>query len=379
MQNEPERPATGYGAGYQFDRIPSVFSREQMRTLSGSAVKVALAIFTHTAGFNKTIDAIAQKQLAELTGLTINSVKKAITELAQTGVIFCHQRGNKGRTLAAVYELNLTGASSYDKANRPKPHKKVSKNDTLNNDKVSNFDTTTYTKTNSFGGGGVILGGSANATTENNALVANITALGIHHDKANELIFLARQNGWLDNDIQNALTYVSQQGNRLTNSAGAFISYVTKNDKRLPKPSKTAKQENAKTERAAPAPPPAPAPDNAATKLKQKAEFERLFAKHFPNSPLKPAVIERNYLSYEILREYHDFRLNEMDDDSFISLADFVQEDIEELQNYTVAELKEDRSITKEFANKLVAFWSEYKQALEQPRFANHAGRKRSE
>jgi phage replication O-like protein O len=111
---------------------------EYMPKLSGSAVKVGLAIFRKTIGWRKKTDRVSYSQIQELTGLSINSLKKGIEELEN---VFITKLETK---YGYRYDLNISenAISKIDTA--------ISKNDTSLADLVSKIDTTKerYKKTN---------------------------------------------------------------------------------------------------------------------------------------------------------------------------------------------------------------------------------------
>jgi phage replication O-like protein O len=111
---------------------------EYMPKLSGSAVKVGLAIFRKTIGWRKKTDRVSYSQIKELTGLSINSLKKGIEELEN---VFITKLETK---YGYRYDLNISenAISKIDTA--------ISKNDTSLADLVSKIDTTKerYKKTN---------------------------------------------------------------------------------------------------------------------------------------------------------------------------------------------------------------------------------------
>jgi hypothetical protein len=132
----------GFGLGSNFTMVPHAFIREKMRNLHGNAVKVMLYIFDRTYGFPddkgrpKPFDAISYdqfqngivtrdgKQLDQGTGLDNKSVRRAIKELQDAGLIFVYPRQLKSNSewLPTVYEPNVDGKARYkypDKERKP--------------------------------------------------------------------------------------------------------------------------------------------------------------------------------------------------------------------------------------------------------------------
>src|SRR5438034_9446048 len=88
-------------------QVPNVLLDEVMPRISGSSLKVLLAIVRKTYGFQKQADKISFRQLQKLTGLSRDAVNRAIKEL---GDLLKVKRGIKGvPSLAGVneYSLNL--------------------------------------------------------------------------------------------------------------------------------------------------------------------------------------------------------------------------------------------------------------------------------
>ena len=62
-------------------QVPNVLLDEVMPRISGSSLKVLLAIVRKTYGFQKQADKISFRQLQKLTGLSRDAVNRAIKEL----------------------------------------------------------------------------------------------------------------------------------------------------------------------------------------------------------------------------------------------------------------------------------------------------------
>lgn len=127
-------------------QVSNDFLDKYMNRVSGNAVKVFLAIARKTIGWHRETDQISDSQLQELTGLTINTIKKARQELLELEVIvFIRKRA--GKYTKTYYEINY---SNIKKSNVSKIdilkndtlfNFNVSKNDTLKNSNVSKIDT----------------------------------------------------------------------------------------------------------------------------------------------------------------------------------------------------------------------------------------------
>lgn len=87
-------------------QVPNEFIDDCMRGLSGSACKVFLVICRKTIGWHKETDQISQGQIAELTGIRIQAVRKALDELLAAGLITKETSG-EGRATKTVYGVNF--------------------------------------------------------------------------------------------------------------------------------------------------------------------------------------------------------------------------------------------------------------------------------
>ena len=76
----------GYGAP-RFTMIPDVLLDHQLPELGHAELKVLLVIMRKTYGWQKDADRISLSQLAELTGLTRQSMQTATKSLEQRGYI----------------------------------------------------------------------------------------------------------------------------------------------------------------------------------------------------------------------------------------------------------------------------------------------------
>lgn len=78
------------------------------RSLSGSAVKVLLAIGSFERGENNGAIYFSERKGAELTGLSRNTVCRAIRELIEKGFVYCAERGGFSRKTAHAACYGLT-------------------------------------------------------------------------------------------------------------------------------------------------------------------------------------------------------------------------------------------------------------------------------
>jgi len=78
------------------------------RNLSGSAVKVMLAMGLHEMGGNNGTFFFSDRSGAEATGLSRNTVQKAIKELVEHGFIYCSQKGGFSRKTPHAAQYGFT-------------------------------------------------------------------------------------------------------------------------------------------------------------------------------------------------------------------------------------------------------------------------------
>jgi len=113
-------------------QISNDFLDIYMDKLSGAAVKVFLTISRKTIGWHKDTDYISYSQLENLTGLSVNTVKKAIKELKNCNLIeaektkFCFKYSINYKVSNSALSKNDTAVSKTDIQNQ----KTVSKTDT---------------------------------------------------------------------------------------------------------------------------------------------------------------------------------------------------------------------------------------------------------
>lgn len=88
-----------------YTKIDNHFIDETMAQLSPSAVVVYLVIMRQTSGWNRESDIISLSQFSKLTGMSANTIGKAITELLETRLII---RTTKVINSIKVYEYGLS-------------------------------------------------------------------------------------------------------------------------------------------------------------------------------------------------------------------------------------------------------------------------------
>ncbi|HVR91458.1 MAG TPA: helix-turn-helix domain-containing protein [Novosphingobium sp.] len=79
--------------------------------LSGSAVKVLLALASLERGENNGAVFLSDRKGAEMTGLTRNTVRKGLRELIELGFVYCSQRGAFSRKTPHAASYGLTWAA----------------------------------------------------------------------------------------------------------------------------------------------------------------------------------------------------------------------------------------------------------------------------
>jgi len=112
-----------------YTQIPNIVIDDFMANLSGSAVKILMAICRKTIGWHKDTDGISYSQLRKLTGISSNNtIRQGITDLTEAGLIR-HERDSGGMS---VFDLNIDAVSINDIAT-------MSENDT---DSINNCNGT---------------------------------------------------------------------------------------------------------------------------------------------------------------------------------------------------------------------------------------------
>lgn len=94
-----------------FTQTPNDLFDLWMRDLSNNALRVMLVITRKTFGWHKTIDAISQSQIQEMSGLCRNAVKSGLKELIELGIIAKSQTQKEGGLWStAVYGIRFGGS-----------------------------------------------------------------------------------------------------------------------------------------------------------------------------------------------------------------------------------------------------------------------------
>jgi phage replication O-like protein O len=91
-----------------YTQIPNVIIDEWMRNMNASSFTVLMAICRKTLGWQKESDYISQSQIMGITGLSKNSVIRALKELKDKELINIIERPG----ITSNYTLNLTSARS---------------------------------------------------------------------------------------------------------------------------------------------------------------------------------------------------------------------------------------------------------------------------
>ena len=111
---------------------------DNMVFLSGSELKVFIAICRKTIGWHKKTDRISHSQIRELTGLSINALKRGINGLNKKNIII-QEKSPLGYIYKINYTVSINDIANIDIANIDKG---VSKIDIKNGKIVSKNDTT---------------------------------------------------------------------------------------------------------------------------------------------------------------------------------------------------------------------------------------------
>ena len=97
----------GYGAP-RFTMIPDVLLDQQLPDLGHAELKVLLVIMRKTYGWQKAADQISLSQLAQLTGLSRQSVSTATQTLEEHGYILVERtEASRGESAVNVYRLRI--------------------------------------------------------------------------------------------------------------------------------------------------------------------------------------------------------------------------------------------------------------------------------
>jgi len=122
-----------------YTQVANIFMDKKMSNCSGAEVKVFLAISRKTIGWHKISEKISYSQLKEMTGLSVNAMKKAIAELLEKDLITQWQIGqNYWYDLAISENDTVETISENDMVN----NETVSENDIVDPKTISENDTT---------------------------------------------------------------------------------------------------------------------------------------------------------------------------------------------------------------------------------------------
>ena len=92
----------------KFTQIPNVIIDEWMKNMNASSFTVLMVICRKTLGWQKESDYVSQSQIMEFTGLSKNSVIRALKELKDKELINAIEKPG----ITTNYTLNLTSAKS---------------------------------------------------------------------------------------------------------------------------------------------------------------------------------------------------------------------------------------------------------------------------
>ena len=94
-----------------YTQIPNIVIDTHMANLSGSAIKILMAVCRKTIGWHKDTDRISYSQLRSLTGISSNAtIRQCIQVLVDAGLIR-HERDAGG---ISVFDLNMDTVSEID-------------------------------------------------------------------------------------------------------------------------------------------------------------------------------------------------------------------------------------------------------------------------
>ena len=90
-----------------YTQLPNVIL-DNLRSFTDAELRVIMAICRKTIGYHKDTDQLAHSQLVKMTGLSINSIKKARESLKQKGLITWYSEGS-GRGIKTYYDIIISG------------------------------------------------------------------------------------------------------------------------------------------------------------------------------------------------------------------------------------------------------------------------------
>lgn len=127
-----------------YTTIPNVIFDEYMNDMTGAELKVIMCICRKTIGWHKLTDRISQSQISQMTGLSVNAIKKAVCSLVDKMLII-QEQSEQG----FYYELNISKSdtsendiSENDREGYQKVIEGVSKSDREKPETLSKNDST---------------------------------------------------------------------------------------------------------------------------------------------------------------------------------------------------------------------------------------------
>lgn len=127
-----------------YTAIPNIIFDEHMNDMTGAELKVIMCICRKTIGWHKLTDRISQSQISQMTGLSVNAIKKAVCSLVDKMLII-QEQSEQG----FYYELNISKSdtsendiSENDREGYQKVIEGVSKSDREKPETLSKNDST---------------------------------------------------------------------------------------------------------------------------------------------------------------------------------------------------------------------------------------------
>ena len=127
-----------------YTAIPNIIFDEHMSNMTGAELKVIMCICRKTIGWHKLTDRISQSQISQMTGLSVNAIKKAVCSLVDKMLII-QEQSEQG----FYYELNISKSdisesaiSENDRDGYQKVIEGVSKSDREKPETLSKNDST---------------------------------------------------------------------------------------------------------------------------------------------------------------------------------------------------------------------------------------------
>lgn len=94
-----------------YTAIPNIIFDEHMNDMTGAELKVIMCICRKTIGWHKLTDRISQSQISQMTGLSVNAIKKAVCSLVDKMLII-QEQSEQG----FYYELNISKSDTSESA-----------------------------------------------------------------------------------------------------------------------------------------------------------------------------------------------------------------------------------------------------------------------